>query len=127
MNESTKPTADHIRSILQRYVELVSAGDYEAITALYTSDATVEDPVGSQPRRGREEIRDLYRNAAGKVRLELQGNVRVAGTSAAAPMIGRPAGMEGMIVEIVDVMTFNEEGLITSMQAYWGPDTIRPE
>jgi hypothetical protein len=35
--------------------------------------------------------------------------------------------MEGMIVEIVDVMTFNEEGLITSMQAYWGPDTIRPE
>jgi steroid delta-isomerase len=127
MNESTKPTADHIRSILQRYVELVSAGDYEAITALYASDATVEDPVGSQPRRGREEIRDLYRNAAGKVRLELQGNVRVAGTSAAAPMIGRPAGMEGMIVEIVDVMTFNEEGLITSMQAYWGPDTIRPE
>ena len=42
-------------------------------------------------------------------------------------MLARPTGMPGMVVEIVDVMTFDEEGRITSMRAYWSPDTIRPE
>jgi steroid delta-isomerase len=94
--------------------------------ALYADDATVEDPVGSEPRRGRAAIAELYRNTAGKVRLELDGRVRVADRCAAAPMLGHLHGMAGMVVEIVDVMTFNDDGLITSMRAYWSPDTIRP-
>ena len=124
---ASKLTAEHMRQVLQRYVEGVSSGDCDAILALYADDATVEDPVGSEPRRGKEAIAELYRNAAGKVRLELDGRVRVAADSAAAPMLGRPTSMPGMVVEIVDVMTFNDEGLITAMRAYWSADTIRSE
>ena len=124
---ASKLTVEHMRNVLQRYVDAVTRGDCEGIMALYADDATVEDPVGSEPRRGRAAIAELYRNAAGQVRLELDGRVRVAANCAAAPMIGRPAGMAGMVVEIVDVMTFNDDGLITSMRAYWSPDTIRPE
>jgi steroid Delta-isomerase len=120
-------TAEHMRRVLQCYVDAMTRGDCDAIMALYADDATVEDPVGSDPRRGRAAIADLYRNAAGTVRLELDGRVRVAANCAAAPMLGRPTGLEGMVVEIVDVMTFNDEGLITSMRAYWSPDTIRRE
>ena len=127
MSTASKATAEHIRSVLQRYVELMTAGDHEALVALYADDATIEDPVGSEPRRGRAQIAELYRNAAGRVRLELEGRVRVAGKSAAAAMIARPAGMEGMVVDTVDVMTFDDDGLITSMRAYWSPDTIHPE
>jgi steroid Delta-isomerase len=126
MSES-KATAEHMRDVLRRYAEGVTRGDCEAILALYADDATVEDPVGSEPRRGREEILQLYRDAAGKVRLELEGRVRVAANCAAAPMIARPTGMAGIVVEIVDVMTFDDDGLITSMRAYWSPDTMRPE
>ncbi len=127
MSTESKATAEHMRDVLQRYVDLMSAGDCDGIMALYAADAVVEDPVGSEPRRGHAAISELYRSAAGKVRLELDGRVRVAAGSAAAPMLGRPTGMEGMVVEIVDVMTFNDDGLITSMRAYWSPDTIRPE
>jgi steroid delta-isomerase len=123
---AAKLTAEHMRNVLQRYVDCLTRGDCDGIMALYAGDATVEDPVGSEPRRGRAAIAELYRNAAGKVRLELDGRVRVAANCAAAPMLGRPAGMEGMVIEIVDVMTFNDDGLITSMRAYWSPDTIRP-
>lgn len=126
MSETSKATAEHMRSVLQSYADLMSRGDWQGIMALYAEGATVEDPVGSEPRRGYEAIAELYRGAAGKVRLELDGRVRVAANSAAAPMLGHPAGMEGMVVEIVDVMTFNDDGLITSMRAYWSPDTIRP-
>jgi steroid delta-isomerase len=122
-----KLTAEHMRNVLQQYVDCMTRGDCDGIMGLYAYDAIVEDPVGSEPRRGRQAIAELYRNAAGKVRLELDGRVRVAANCAAAPMIGRPTGMEGMVVEIVDVMTFDDAGLITSMRAYWSPDTIRPE
>jgi len=126
MSES-KLTAEHMRQVLQRYVESVTRGDCDAILGLYADDATVEDPFGSEPRRGKQAIGELYRNAAGKVRLELDGRVRVAANRAAAPMLGRPTSMPGMVVEIVDVMAFNDDGLITAMRAYWGPDTIRSE
>lgn len=124
---TSKATAEHMRAVLERYVACMTSGDCDGIMALYADDATVEDPVGSEPRRGREAILELYRNAAGKVRLELDGRVRVAANSAAAPMLGRATGMEGMVIEIVDVMTFDDDGRITSMRAYWSPDTIRPE
>jgi len=119
-------SAEHMRDVLARYADAMTRGDCDAIMALYADDATVEDPVGSEPRRGREAIAELYRGAAGKVRLELDGRPRVAANSAAAPMIGHPTGMEGMVVEIVDVMTFDADGKITSMRAFWSPDTIRP-
>jgi len=119
-------TTEHMRDVLARYVDGMTRGDCDGIMALYADDATVEDPVGSEPRRGRAAIAELYRNAAGKLRLELDGRVRVADRYAAAPMLGYPHGMAGMVVEIVDVMTFNDDGLITSMRAYWSPDTMRP-
>jgi steroid delta-isomerase len=30
----------------------------------------------------------------------------------------------GMTIEIISVMTFDDEGTIASMKAYWGPDNI---
>jgi len=117
-------TAEHVRHVFQRYCELVTAGDFEAIARLYAEDATVEDPVGSAPHRGRAAIREFYRASAGAVRLELEGRVRSAGNEGAAAMIARPTADPSMRVETLDVMTFGDDGLVTSMRAYWGADTI---
>ena len=117
-------TAEHVRNVFQRYCELVTAGDFDAIASLYAEDATVEDPVGSAPHRGREAIREFYRASAGAVRLELEGRVRSAGSEGAAAMIARPAADPSVRVETLDVMTFRDDGLVTSMRAYWSPDTI---
>ncbi|MBI3782275.1 MAG: nuclear transport factor 2 family protein [Deltaproteobacteria bacterium] len=127
MSAPSKATAEHIRNVLQRYVDLMTAGDHEAIVALYADNASVEDPVGSEPRRGKEQIRELYKNASGRVRLELEGRVRAVGNVGAAAMLAYPAGMDGMVVDTIDIMTFDDNGLITSMRAYWSPDTIHPK
>jgi len=39
------------------------------------------------------------------------------------------AGPDGKraFIDIIDVMSFDEDGLITSMRAYWSPDAIRRE
>jgi steroid delta-isomerase len=117
-------TAEHIRAVFARYCELVSRGDADAIAELYAPDATVEDPVGSEPHRGRAAIRAFYRASAGAVHLELEGRVRVAGNAGAAAMIARPTADPALRVETVDVMTFDDAGLIVSMRAYWSADTM---
>ena len=127
MSEPTSPTAEHIRNVFQRYVELVTLGDFEAVALLYAEDATVEDPIGSPLHRGRNAIREFYRASAGMVHLELEGRVRIAGREAAAAMAARPTGADGMVIETLDVMTFNDAGLITSMRAFWSPETIYRE
>lgn len=117
-------TAEHVRHVFQRYCELVSAGDFEAIADLYADDAVVEDPVGSPPHRGRDAIREFYRASAGAVHLELEGRVRSAGNEGAAAMIARPAADPALRVETLDVMVFRDDGLIASMRAYWSGDTV---
>ncbi|HTO59155.1 MAG TPA: nuclear transport factor 2 family protein [Pseudomonadales bacterium] len=124
---SASPTVEHIRNVFQRYVDLVTSGDFEAVAGLYAEDATVEDPIGSELKRGRDAIREFYRVSSGMVDLKLEGRVRVAGREAAAAMIARPTAAAGMVIETLDVMTFNDDGLITSMRAFWSPDTIYRE
>lgn len=120
-------TAEHVRNVFQRYCELVTAGDFDAIANLYAEDATVEDPVGSTPHRGRDAIREFYRASAGAVRLELEGRVRSAGNEGAAAMIARPSADPALRVETLDVMVFRDDGLIASMRAYWSADTIHKD
>jgi steroid delta-isomerase len=118
--------AEEIRRTVARYVELMNAGDADGIAALYAEDATLEDPIGAPPQRGREAILAWYRAAAGKVRLELTGPVRVAGGEAAFPMVGT-IGATGSpaYLDIIDVMAFDAAGRIASMRAFWSADAIR--
>jgi steroid delta-isomerase len=121
------PTAERIRSVFQRYVELVTAGDFEAVAALYAEHATVEDPIGTPIHRGRDAIRAFYEASAGSVSVELEGAVRVVGREAACAMVARPKNADGVRIETLDTMTFDDAGQITSMRAYWSPDTIHTE
>jgi steroid delta-isomerase len=118
---------DHIRKVYARYVELVSAGDADAVAALYARDATVEDPIGTPLKRGRDAIRAFYASTGGAAKLELTGPVRVCGREAAAPMVAKLKGLDGKhaYIDIIDFMTFDDDGLITSMRAFWSPDAIR--
>jgi steroid Delta-isomerase len=120
---------EQIRASIDRYVEVMTAGDKEGYLAAFAEGATVEDPVGAGTRRGHEEIAeffDLVRSLADRVTLVLTGPVRVAGSEAAFPMQAiSEMGDQRMVVDIIDVMTFDEDGKITSMRAFWDPAEMR--
>jgi steroid delta-isomerase len=121
------PDANHIRNVLTRYPELLSKGDVAGVVALYAESATVEDPIGAPLHRGREAVEKFYAASAGKVLMKITGPVRVAGKEAAAPfrvLLG-PEGSR-KVIDVIDVMTFDDAGKITSMRAFWSPDAIRP-
>ncbi len=119
--------AAHIRELYERYPEMVSKGDVEGILALYAEDATIEDPIGSELRRGRDAIRAFYEASAGRVTMKRTGPVRVAGREAATPLVVL-LGPEGQqqALDVISVMSFDDAGKITSMRAFWSFDALRP-
>ncbi|MFY9918028.1 MAG: nuclear transport factor 2 family protein [Mycobacterium sp.] len=114
-----------VADTVNRYVELLANGSADELAALYTPDATVEDPVGSGVRRGRDEIRDLYSRVEKQDRTVELLSVHVNGNEAA--FLARLTVITGDIrtrIDGIDVMTFDDDSLITSMRAFWSAPEI---
>lgn len=132
------PSEDKMRSSVQAYSELFNACDYEAIADLFSDDAVIIDPVGTEPKIGKKNIVEFYKMATrGGTHLENPGPVRIAANTAAFPLKALIKGIKAenkavdvdlpsgaMTIDIIDVFTFDEDGKITNMQAYWGPSNI---
>jgi steroid delta-isomerase len=64
---------------------------------------------------------------AESIELRQTGPVRVAAGECAFPMQARPTiGGSVLCVDIIDVMTFDDTGKITTMRAFWDPAEMRP-
>ncbi|MEO5875985.1 MAG: nuclear transport factor 2 family protein [Streptosporangiaceae bacterium] len=117
------PTEAHMKSVLQAYVDGFAAGDPDAVIALFTEDAVVEDPIGTPELHGREAIAEFYRNAIGSgAKLTLDAPIRASSGAKAA--MAFTVEVQGMRIGVVDVMTFNDEGRVVRMEAVWGPEDI---
>jgi steroid delta-isomerase len=121
------PSAEDITKAVNRYLETVSQGRPDDVAALYAEDATVEDPVGGEVHIGRQAIRGFYANVLGAKCETDVVTLRALGNEAAYFWRLTVDLGEGdrMTIEIISVMTFDDEGKIASMKAYWGPDNIK--
>ena len=112
---------------VNRYLELASQGGADDIAELYAADATVEDPVGGEVHIGRQAIRGFYDSlptngeSAEVVTLRALGN-EVAFYWALTIDLGESGKMR---IDIISVMTFDEDGKIASMKAYWAPENVK--
>ena len=120
---------DSIRETIEKYWAAFSAGDKASWLALYADDATVEDPVGSGVRRGRDEIGAFWDESRALAdSIELRGEVlNVCGDECAFAMEVRPTiGGDVYSMTAIDVMQFDADGRIASMRAFWQADQLRP-
>jgi steroid Delta-isomerase len=119
------PSAEQISHTVNRYLELLADGKADDIAALYADDATVEDPVGGEVHIGRTAIRGFYTSIEkGKAQTEVL-TLRALGNEAAFQWtLSLDFDDNGMRIDIISVMTFDDEGKIASMKAYWGPDNV---
>ncbi|MEP5763023.1 MAG: nuclear transport factor 2 family protein [Halieaceae bacterium] len=107
-------------AVVQQYLEAFDKSDIGIIRDMYADNATVEDPVGTEPYVGIDAVLGFYETAlqAG-AKLELTGTPRCTGNAVAFPF---KAVMGDMHVEIIDVFEFDEAGKVLNMKAYWGPE-----
>ena len=114
----------HMVDCVKRYINANDNHDIAVIEELFDMNATVEDPVGSEPHVGLDAIREFYLNGfSSVVKAELTGDIRCAANSAAFPFyVIAKIGDVRMKIEVIDVFEFNEQGRIRSMKAFWGKD-----
>ncbi len=117
-----------MKAAMQAYIDGFNRADAAGIAALYADDATVEDPVGSPPKKGRQEIAAFYEMAvATGAKLALAAPIRAShGDSAAMAFdvqLNMPEGRA--VIRVIDVMTFDDQGRFTSMRAYWGKSDMQ--
>ena len=125
--DTAQDTPQRMRRIVQQLIDALAAGDAARIVELYAEDATVEDPVGTEPLRGRVAIAELYERAVEMgARIELVTPIRASHGLAAAMAfnvrINTPQGE--MCIAVVEVLEFDATLKITRMRAYWAPDDV---
>ena len=122
--------ATTIRATVEAYCASFSTGDQDAYLALFTPDAWIEDPIGSPRVEGHEGLAGFFtqmKAMAESIELRQTGPVRVAVGECAFPLQARPViGGATLVVDIIDVMTFDDTGKITTMRAFWDPAEMRP-
>jgi steroid Delta-isomerase len=122
-------TEDQIRATVDGYVAAYKANDREALIALFAPDAEWTDPVGTPTHHGREGVAEFWDTARSMAdSIELRPiHVHVCGSEAALVMeIHSVVGGAGMLLDAVDVFTFDDEGRIRTGKAYWELAKARP-
>ena len=119
-----------IRATVDAYCAAFSTGDRAGYVGLFADEAWIEDPIGSPRLTGPEAIGGFFDQSsslAESIELRRTGPVRAAVGEGAFPMQARPnIGGTTFVVDIIDVMTFDDAGKITTMRAYWDPAEMRP-
>lgn len=118
-----------IRATVEQYVAAWNTGEPARIIELFAPDAKfIEDPVGTGVHEGVEAIEAQYASAfegGMAAELRLTGPIRVAGNEAAFPMeVTLDLGEQTGVLAIIDTMTFDEGGAITSMRAFCHQDDL---
>jgi len=113
------PTREHIQAAVEEYVAAVGRQDLEATLALFAEDARQEDPVGTPANVGRDAIRSFFEKAyRGSFTTTLTGPLLVTGDHAAVHFtIEVPTGGDPLVVRIVDMIRFDDDGLIADLRA----------
>jgi len=119
------PDAKDIERVFEEYAAAWSRGDVDGVAALFAPDAVVHDPVDGPAVEGLDNIRAFFAEFGAPVRaIRVAGPVHISADCrhAAARMDAEAELGEGStLVEALDVFTFDDEGRITTMNAYWGP------
>ena len=116
---------DDLSKTVNRYLELVANGTADELTALYTENATIEDPIGSAVRRGHAAIHEFYAAIENIDKETELVSLRVADREAAYLWrLTMKSGDSRTRLEPISVMTFDENAKITSMRAFWSPTDL---
>jgi steroid Delta-isomerase len=120
------PSPEAITQTVNRYLELVAEGKTDEILNLYAADATVEDPIGSDIRRGPDAIREFYAGFQDLKKETELVELRVGGSEAAFlwHLMLDTGGAQSRISPISH-MTFDEDAKIASMRAFWSPSDVK--
>lgn len=122
------------KAVVLDYFKRVNAGDVDAICELFSPEARIEDPIGSEPVVGEVAVRAYYRRLVEDYQTQdspgdptgSQDNSHTAVSLKA--VVNNPMAPAGgrLAVNVVCVFRFGSDDLIESLVSYWGMTDISP-
>lgn len=128
MSESA-PSTEVMKSALQAYVDRINAGDAAGVLALFAPDAVIEDPIGSPVKRGADLPQWFADTVAFQTHITPVAPLRGSHGNEALVVFDvefTPPDSPRLRIRSADACTFDAQGRITSLRAYWGPDDLGP-
>ena len=119
-----------INATIDAYLAAFTAGDRAGYLDCFADDAWLEDPVGTPRREGREDIGAFWDEVhvmPDAIELRPHGLRVVVGAEAAFTLQARASvGGQTLVVDVIDLMTFDDAGRIASLRAFFDPSAMRP-
>lgn len=126
---SPGPDEATMKAGLQAYVDRINAGDVAGVLALFAPGAVIEDPIGSAPKQGADLPRWFADTVAFGTRITPVAPLRGSHGNEALVVFDvefTPPGGERLRIRTADACTFDADGRITALRAYWGPGDLAP-
>ncbi len=121
-------SSEDISRGVKAYFAALRAMDVEAWVATFAPDAKSYDPIDAPPSVGHDGLRQFYNAIAGAFESFglTEEHVFIAGNSAAVKWTGQGRGKNKRDVrfEGIDIIEFNDQGLIQTVRAYWNPAEV---
>jgi hypothetical protein len=122
VNNVPELSTEKIAQVVRSYIELAGHRSAGEVAALFADNAIFESPAGGDVHRGIEAIRSAYHSMwDGREQGVDLVSLNVAGGEAAVHV---QVVLSGQRVDVIDVMTFDEDAKISSLRAYWGPSNV---
>jgi steroid Delta-isomerase len=120
------PSQATMKATLQAYVDATNRGDAAGLLSLFAPGAVIEDPVGSPPKSGAALKPWFEATVALRARLTPVAPSRGSYANEAALVfeVAYDAGGRRLKTRSLDVCRFDEQGRITALRAYWGPEDV---
>ncbi len=115
-------TSNELRSRIADYVDAVNSRDPLAVAALFSEDAVHADPVSNPPNVGRAAIATFFENgiaASDAWTFTAKDAHTCAGHVAIDFEIAVVTGGSLMTIAGIEVFVADDDGLFTSVHAYW--------
>ncbi len=114
----------HMVEICEGYIANLNNPDPEYQANAFAEGYTLQDPFGTAPTEMVDYWGSILDTTFNPVKAEMVGPVRTTLTNEAAFdfRIYAEIGGHALAIDIIDVLTFNEEGKVSGMRAYWTPD-----
>jgi ketosteroid isomerase-like protein len=120
--------AEATRAAVTAYYDAVSRGDIEAVLAMFGPDAVMRDPVGQPPASDDMARRQRYAGigaAFSSFRIDADRVYASPGEAATVwTARARTKGGKDVTFSGASTFTFDANGKIASMSAYWEPATV---
>ena len=122
------PDREAMVAAIETHCRTISAGDREGWLRIFADDVLFEDPANIDIYRGIEEVGTDFWNEIlniSPLRVWLEEEVIICGHEAIAIMAADVTlnGTPHRTAPLVDLFTFNEEGKVTAMRAFWKSDS----